>query len=340
MKKVYEGFTVNQIAEALNLSRGTVSKVINNRPGVSPKTRSLVEEYLRQPEVEDGPASSVRSQEPKTILFSYRLENIEYINGLLAGIDETLKKNGYMLAVNIVTGQSRPYLPASAYNGSIDGIISFNVYNYDYYEEVVSLPVPSVFLDRFYQRHPGTVQTDLVIPENKIPIREVILHLYRQGRKRFAFLGYPDYCLSLHQRWSAFRETLEELGLPFCEDLSILTDFNGFSQTDIYDAIKSRIEDMSVLPDAYICASDKEAIQLYLALKDLGIAIPDTIAVTGFDNVPESLRQTPPLSTVEAYSDIQGATAVKLILDHLDSPDRPPLVVQCQTRLLLRESTD
>lgn len=337
MKKVYTGFSINQIAETLNLSRGTVSKVINNRPGVSVKTRQLIENYLKQTEEETISASP--SQEVKTILFSYRLDNIEYINGLLAGIEETLKKNGYLLAVNIVTGQAPPYLPATVYNGSIAGIISFNIYNYDYYEEVAALPIPSVFLDRFYQKHPETTQADLVIPENKIPIYEVVSHLYRQGRRRFAFLGYPDYCLSLHQRWGAFLETLDELGLPYIEELSILTNFDGMAQTDVCEVLKNRISNMSVLPDAYICASDKEAIQLYLALKDLNIAIPDVIAVAGFDNVPESLRQNPPLSTVEAYSDIQGAMAVKLLLDRLETPTRPPLTVQCHTRLLLREST-
>lgn len=335
MKKNYEHLSINKISQDLNLSRSTVSKVINNKSGVSSKTQQLISEYIHSAKANAAPVNTA-----KTILFSYRLENIEYINGLLSGIEEALKKSGYLLAINIVNSKHRPYFPASLYDGSISGIISFNIYDSDYYDEVKSLQIPAVFLDAYYQENLLPFQADVILPENHSAIHEAITHLYKQGRRKFGFLGYPQYCYSLFQRWLTFKNTLKELNLPFLEDYSILDDLDASPELDVTQFLKKVLQHKLVLPDVYICASDKQAIQLYSALKELNLLIPEDIAVIGFDNLPESMRQDPPLSTVDAHSDIQGSLAVKLLLDRIENPDRPSVILQCQTDLILRESTN
>lgn len=341
MKKVYEGFSVEQISRELNISRSTVSKVLNGRPGVSEKTSVIIRNYIDNLVNSDDSIPAAAPKEPeKTILFCYRLENIEYINALLSGIESELRTNGYLMAIHIVTAHSRPYLPASVYNNSISGIISFNVYDHDYYQEVVSLPMPAVFLDTFYTRHLHSDKVDIVLPESKKSLSKAICYLHEKGRKNFGFIGYPYYCHSLHQRWSAFRETLADLGLPLNTDNCILDNFSGKSDMVVIDELIRQISNMKQPPDAFICASDKEAIQLYLTLKALDITIPNDIAVVGFDNLPESQRQYPPLATVEANSNEQGRIAVNLILDKLAHPQRPTYTVYCETTFIPRLSAE
>jgi LacI family transcriptional regulator len=96
---------------------------------------------------------------------------------------------------------------------------------------------------------------------------------------------------------------------------------------------------MRKLPDAYVCASDRQAILLMGALKELSISIPDEIAVTGFDNLPETLRQIPPLTTVDAHSKYQGELAVKKILERLADPSKPYEFIHTECSLVLRKST-
>ncbi|MBU9739544.1 LacI family DNA-binding transcriptional regulator [Diplocloster agilis] len=342
MNQRYGTYSVNQIAQALNLSRSTVSKVLNGRPGVSEKTYNLIMNYIHAADKQpDNPSAGNASGQMPTIMFSYCLENIEYINGLLAGIEEALKNNGYLLAVNIVTRNSGEgnYLPPSVYSGSVKGIISFNIYDLAYWEEVCALPVPSVFLDTIYDKHRFSGKTDIILPENEAPLMEAITALAREGRRNFGFLGYPYFCYSLYQRWETYRNTLKNLGLPLNEENCILDDFDQMPDIDMAQALKNRLIQMKNLPDAYICTSDKQAIQLLRALKELSVCVPQDVAVIGFDNLPESLRQDPPLSTVDAYSSVQGSLAVTALLDRIAHPDRPHITIQCQTKLLLRESS-
>lgn len=338
MNQKSDSYSVNQIAQALNLSRSTVSKVLNQKPGVSKKTTNLIMNYIQS--LDGQPMIGASGQMP-TIMFSYCFENVEYINGLLAGIEEALKANGYLLAVNIITRNTSAsqYLPASVRNGSIAGIISFNIFDVDYFEEVCSLDIPSVFLDTVYQKHLFSGRTDIVIPENEDSLYEAITKLSGEGRKQFGFLGYPCYCYSTYQRWRTYCRTLKELGLPIMEENCIMDDFDQMQDVDMAQVLKQRIVQMKNLPDVFICISDKQAIQLLRVLKDLSISVPGEVAVLGFDNLPESLRQDPPLSTVEANSSFQGAVAVKLLLSRIAEPSRPYMTLQCQTSLILREST-
>jgi LacI family transcriptional regulator len=96
---------------------------------------------------------------------------------------------------------------------------------------------------------------------------------------------------------------------------------------------------MPEIPDAFICASDRQAYLLISALHKMSLSIPGDVAVVGFDNLPATTRSVPPLTTVEAYSEYQGKMAVKKILDRLECPEKPYEFTQYETTLILREST-
>ena len=340
MRRNYGVHTVKEISSTLNLSRNTVSKVLNGKPGVSARTRELILGYISGGTEARAAAPAAADAPQKTILFSYRLENIEYFNGLLSGVEKVIREHGYLLGVNIVNaGSSRPYFPPSVYGGSVCGILSFNIYDEDYWEEVLSLGIPAVFFDAIHDRLKFRGRADIVSVESQCPIHAVMDELYRLGRRRFAFFGDPRYCHSLNQRWLAFQDALREHALPLNLPQCILDDFSAFSDEECLQIVRSRLSAMRQLPDAFICASDRQAILLMRALKQLSVSVPEEIAVTGFDNLPESARQLPPLTTVECNSQYQGALAVRKLLERIADPGKPHEYIECETSLLLREST-
>ena len=341
MRRNYGSYSINEIAEKLGLSRNTISKALNNKPGVSDRTRQLVQQYIDEKTgVCDPGTSPVPAAGPNTIMFSYRLENIEYINGLLSGIEHCIRESGYLLVVNIVSADARrPYFPPSVYSGSICGIISFNIYDEEYWNEVLSLDIPSVFLDSDYRLEKYAGRTDIISQENKRVIFDIIRRLHQAGRRDFAFFGYPYFCNSLYRRWQAFKAGLNEVGLMPNMDCSILNDFGKASDEDCHELILAELKSMSTLPDTFICASDRQAIMLMRALRELSIDVPGKVAVMGFDNVPETARQLPPLSTVEANSKYQGVLAVRKLLERIHEPQKPHEYIECETKLVLREST-
>ena len=350
MKKKYDGFSINQIAQDLNLSRSTVSKVVNQVPGVSEKNRKLVQDYISSLSKAASASaglmsgdSSPAAMSPRTILFTYNSNSsnhVEYINGLLEGMEKIIKKEGHMLALHIVTGSRKPFFPDSVYNGNVSGIISFNNHEEPIIEELESLPVPVVLFDMPYSKDPVHYRSDVVSTENAAALCQVIRLLHEKGRKRFGYFGYPQYCCSMNERWRCFQDTLSELRLPLIPELCFLDDYDSRPGIDITRVLCERIRSLPSLPDVFICASDKQAIMMNLALKELGISVPGQTALVGFDNLPESLRQSPQLTTIDAHASLQGEMAARLLLDRIINPERPPLILRCQTQLLLRGSTD
>lgn len=334
-----KSYKIQNISESLRLSRNTVSKVINKKPGVSEKTRRLVFDYINAHNHNSDDISQDQSKtiQNKNIMFSYKAKNIEYINGLLSGIERTLKENGYSMVLNIVheTDDLLVSLPASLYDGSICGIISFNIYDMQYWQEIIKLKIPSVFFDMLsnYQFFKG--KTDIIAPENETSIFNIIKILKDQGHRQFGFIGNPSFCFSLQQRWQAFNNVLKSFSIPVNIEQCILDD--QFLEST--QRLQERLVEMPQIPDVYICASDWQALLLMSTLHNMSLSIPKDVAVVGFDNLPGSALSVPPLTTVEAYSEYQGRMAVKKILERLESPQKPFEFTQYETSLILREST-
>lgn len=340
MKRNYGECTINEVADVLGLSRNTVSKVFNNKPGVSDRTRKLVQDYLDE-RVKPSSSASIPQdlRHRKTIVFSYRWENAEYINGLLSGIELEIRRNGYFLGLSVVDNNSTggSYLPESVYNGSVCGILSFNVYEKEYWEEVLSLGIPAVFFDTGLPLHDFRGKADIVCAESYSSVYHAIFELHRMGRRKFAFFGYPDFCNSLHQRWNTFNKALQDLGLTPMEEACVLDNFpnDDITQRTLYQ----RLSELHDLPDAFICASDRQAILLLRVLKELSISVPRQIAVLGFDNLPETMRQLPTLSTIDAHPKYLGQLAVRKLLERLKDPTKPHEYVECEATMIWREST-
>lgn len=340
MKKQY---TINEIAEILKLSRNTVAKVINGKDGVSEKTRKLILDFLSiNPSTADkNSLSQYTSAQKGNVIFTYHLSYNEYLHNILTGIERFLKENGYALILNIIRDNdvNNISLPASLYNGSVCGVISFNIFSVRYWNEITSLNIPSVFIDTFYQHHLFAGKADIVAPENSRAIHEIMSLLIKKGKKAFSFIGHPKYCYSTNQRWSAFKDVLEANDLPLQEECCIYDNLTLLSDIEQIALLKQRIKAMPKCPDVFLCASDTFAIVLSCALQDLGYRIPDDVSIIGFDNLSETVRQSPSITTIDAHSEYLGKMAAKKILERLEDPKKHYEFTLYETNLVIRDST-
>ncbi len=341
MKKQY---TINETAEILNLSRNTVAKVINGKPGVSEKTKKLIIDFLsmNQSTDEKNYVSQYTSAQKGSVIFTYYHKNYEYLHNILTGIERYLKEKGYALILNIIRDYDADNisLPASLYNGSVCGIISFNIFSKQYWNDITSLSIPSVFIDTFYQHHLFAGKADIIAPENSRAIHEIISQLANNGRKSFGFVGYPQYCYSTYQRWLAFKDALEIEELPMNKQQCIFDNLTLYSDVAQIDLLKERIKAMPKCPEVFLCSGDSFAIVLSCALQDLGYKIPEDVSIIGFDNLSETVRQSPSITTIDAYPEYLGKMAAKKILERLEDPKKHFEFTLFETNLVLRDSTD
>jgi DNA-binding LacI/PurR family transcriptional regulator/signal transduction histidine kinase len=178
-------------------------------------------------------------------------------------------------------------------------------------------------------------QIPSVLIDNISGIRESVEHLVRfHGRKRIAFLRGPENNIEAVQRFAAYRQALESVGLPFDPSLSFPGDFDAASGRILAEALAR-----SVIPrfDALIAANDKMAIGFQLGAEMCGIRVPEDVALTGFDDDEEAVYLNRPLTTVRQPFALMCRTAGEMLISLMDGA---PTVddVLLPARFVIRES--
>jgi LacI family transcriptional regulator len=91
-------------------------------------------------------------------------------------------------------------------------------------------------------------------------------------------------------------------------------------------------------PDAVFAASDIMAVGAIRAAHDAGLAIPDDVAIVGFDDIPLATQPQLALTTVRQPVEPFGKAAVELLLDLIENGTQPPRRVVMVTELMVRDS--
>jgi DNA-binding LacI/PurR family transcriptional regulator len=159
---------------------------------------------------------------------------------------------------------------------------------------------------------PAGSRVPRVIVDNDSGMREIILHLIRDhGYRNLAFITGPKGNLEADRRKEIFLSVLRENGITPDPRLIYEGDFNVPSGGD---AVRHWYGKLSLRPEAIVASNDGMAFGAMDALRELGLAIPSDVAITGFDDLKLASVSMPPLSTVGQPLYEQGRKAVELVL--------------------------
>ena len=340
--------TMQMIADALGVSRITVWKVLNNRPGVSPLLRNQIMEKAIQlgypaPEIISRasvtPASVKAADDPYTIsvVVSRPDSSSFWINIIHEIAKEASKKNYSLLYTYVPCDIPDNYvLPPNLTSGSIHGMVVLNVYDPKLYAMLNSLSVPKVFLDCVGDFPLDSVNGDLVILEGERVVEKITDTLIANHNESIGFIGDIRYALTNQLRYEGYRKSMEKHGLPI-EEKYCLTSTIGI-QT--YTAeISDYLDSLDKLPDAFVCVSDFVANCVYQYLAAHDYAIPEDISLSGYDNIQEYVDLTEWLTTV----DISTVQVGKRLFHQLDyrimHPDSNYETIYLNPGIVYRKST-
>ncbi len=190
--------------------------------------------------------------------------------------------------------------------------------------------IPVILLDRDIYEYPRRSHFDLVGIDNRRGGFTVTEHLLKLGCKRIAFLARPGSAPTIAARISGYKDALQSYGLEFKDERVCLGD--PADEAFVGRAIKR------AKPEAIVCANDDIAGHLMHTLDDLGIKIPTTIRIVGFDDVKYAKLLRVPLTTLHQPCRYIGAAAVRAMLDRILCPDMPGRDILLDFRLLVRQS--
>jgi LacI family transcriptional regulator len=189
----------------------------------------------------------------------------------------------------------------------------------------------------FVSRRVAGVEVDFVVAHNFVGGAAVAGHLLSLGYDSFGYIGFGPR-LKRDERLQGFRSALDQEGIELAADR--ITDGDGRDIIHGYRAMQ-RLFDCSNRPRAVFTFNDLLAIGALQYCQEQDIAVPDDVAIAGFDNLPQCRVTSPALTSVAYPVESIARLAVQNLVDRIEgSGEHPPHRILLEPHLVVRQSTD
>lgn len=346
--------TIQDIADALGVSRNTVSKAINNTGILADATRekvlakavemgykqfsyaNSVSDIIGNTPVQPAP---LRTGEFALFIGNF-LDNSHFASTMLDKFQHEIAHLGYSMTMHRVTPDNIANLsfPPSFSPERTVGIICVEMFDQAYCDMLGKLSLPVLYVDGPVTSFSNQLAGDLLLMDNSAGIFKLISDMKEKGITKIGFVGESNHCRSFFERYMAFRNAMYLNGLPIDERFCL----NAIHShgTEYFSSLFQTFSQMEELPELLICANDFVAIDIVNCLKIMNKSYPEDIKICGFDDSAESKVMTPALTTCHIHSQAMGYTAANLLLSRIEQPDLNYRTVYTETNLIYRESTD
>ncbi|KQY94366.1 LacI family transcriptional regulator [Paenibacillus sp. Root52] len=336
-----EKVTIQDIADALGISRNTASKALNDSGNIPEETKNRVVKKaieLKYKQFAYMENEHILSKTPGNIaLLTENLPNTSHFGSLLiSGLEKRISSEGYNLSIHIVREVDKDVheLPNNFDISKVDGIICIELFDIEYTRLITELGIPTIFIDCASNISYPDFQADLLLMENEHSTYKLTKNLIDSGYKNIGFAGDYNHCKSFNERWIGFNRAMLESDVQVNPSYCITDNDKLFFSKPNW--LKEHVVALNSLPSAYVCANDFIAVEIIRALRSKGLAIPQDVVVYGFDNAPESRIIDPPFSTVHIYSNEMGIKAAEMLLSRIDNPAQPYQISHIVTKPILR----
>ncbi len=311
--------TIFDVSDVSGYSISTISRVINTPEKVNIKTRQIVNDAIDQ--LGFVPKAEARA---RALRFMGRIGVItpfftapSFVQRL-RGIAGSLSKENFDLVIYTVDSNNRlqSYLSSLPLTGNLDGLV------------IMSLPVNDEDVKRLIEHHLPTVLIEYPHPLiNSVEIDDVdggrlaTEYLIKKGHSRIAFLGdsdLPEY--SIHPvslRLKGFRQAMKAANIEVPDSLVRLAPYNQEQARQV----ARELLDLPNPPTAIFAATDFQALGVLKATRQLGIKVPDELAIIGFDDL--DMSEFEDLTTIRQHLDESGRLAIEILLSHIADFSRP-----------------
>jgi len=325
--------TIEDVARLAGVSISTVSRVINETAPVADETFQRVRAAIETLHyVPHAAARQLASRKTNTIGLLLPTISGSFFPPMLRGVEHGAREGGYDLLIYTTQALPQAGRPRALGEHNTDGILIFtNSLSNQEMDHLYGLGFPMVLL---HQSSPEGMSIPCVTFENKGGTRKMMDYLVETcGYSRIAFLTGPENNEDAYWRELGYREALAAHGLPYDPTL---VKMGGFDEQLAQTAVREWLTEGVVL-DVIFAADDESAAGVLSALRQGGVAVPDQLAVVGFDDVPPSRFLSPPLTTIRAPIEQAGYEAALQLIHLIEGEEVEPLVL-LPTELVIRRS--
>jgi DNA-binding LacI/PurR family transcriptional regulator len=324
---------INDLASRLSLSKGTVSRILNDPTApfaAHTRTRvlSMAEELGYRP---NPVARALAMGRTGSVALWIRNLRTSYRARVAQSFESQVEANDYRLVIRLYGRDAEGSTQASSSQimpESADGIVTHGAPPLSWTRLIGSgasrIPIVST----------GTLADpetpDYVGIDLSVAAREAVELLIRPGRRRVAYLAPHDF---EDERSRAYTHIMAEAGLAPEMLLNA-----GEARSSVRRFLREYIVSHGH-PEAIFCMNDDTAIAAYRALIDLGLRVPEDVALVGCDGIEDTEYMPTPISTIAMPLDEMSRLAWQFLKTRLQDPDAPPQRIILPSTLIRRESS-
>jgi LacI family transcriptional regulator, galactose operon repressor len=322
---------MRDVAELAGVSLKTVSRVINDEPGVAAATAERVETAIAQLRFQRNDLARSLRQGGTSSTLGLLIEDVAnpFYSAIAQAIESAARDRGYMLIT--VSCEEDPEreraLVHALLRRRVDALVLVPAArDHAYLVPEIADGTPVVFLDR----PPIGLDADCVLLDNLGGARAAVEHLLAHGHQRIAVIADPDRLYTAHERLSGYRQALDAAGVPVREELVRLGSHDSSQAEAVVRELLALPPDRR--PTALFAGNNRNTVGALRALQ----TAERPLALVGFDDF--ELADLLGTTVVQHDSGSLGAHAATLAFDRLHGAERPPQRVVVPTELIVRGS--
>lgn len=324
--------TIRQVAENAGVSVSAVSKVLRDAYGVSASLRARVEASIR--ELNYRPLAAARGMRGRTYTLGFVLPDIRnpFFAEILDGVTSALVATRYQVIVGVrEPAATEEAVIEAMIDRQVDGIILVGTILPETVLEALASRLPLVAIGL----HAPTCQSlDTVNTDDQLGAALVVRHLVANGFSATAMLSLDLAGATIvAERELGYQREMLKCGLA--EHINIVR--VGSAKAQIASGA-TRLLDAPEPPAALFCWSDFVAVEVLSIAKEVGLSVPNDVAIVGYDNSPVCALAQNGLTSVDQSGHLLGNSSMKLLLERVEGRVSAKHII-LQPQLIARASS-
>ncbi|ROO51185.1 LacI family transcriptional regulator [Micromonospora sp. Llam0] len=329
---------LSDIARQAEVSEATVSRVLNDRPGVATETRQAVLTALDVLGYE-RPARLRKRSAGLVGLVVPELDN-PIFPAFAQTIESALAQSGYtpVLCTQTPGGVTEDEYVEMLLDRQVAGIVFVSglhadtAADHERYRKLIARPLPIVLINGYADG----IEAPFVSCDDREAGELAVEHLVSLGHRRIGLITGPDRFLPVQRKLAGFRAAMHRLVGATDAEIDELIALSLFG-VEGGKAAANRLLDKGVT--GITCGSDLMALGAIRAARQRGLSVPGDVSVVGYDDSPLMAFTDPPLTTLRQPVIAMGVAAVRALVDEINGHAAPNSEYVFRPELVSRGST-
>ena len=333
--------TLQKIAKLAGVSKSTVSRVINDDPNVSAKTREKVKAVVEAQQYQLNPAARALANHRTQIIgvfiphdMGVFFDTSFYFPTILRGIAKATRDRDYALLL-MIGEEAEDDIRLTrriVHNQIMDGLVLISpTLEHPLISELIRADITFISADRIPQ---DSEQVSFVTVENVESSRTAVNHLIELGRRKIVVLAGSPLIIDTHDRVEGYKLALDDAKIPYDPDLVIIDEY-GYDSG--YNGIQQLLQN-NIEFDGVYASQSTIALGAVNALLDAGIRLPEDVSLIAFDDLADAMNPRIGISTMRQPVLDKGYQLADSLIDLIEGKVAASIHRFLPTELVIRDT--